>query len=228
MVMDREDTRDTRVLVVDPEVLVREGLVAALGQVQGLVARGCSFSPHEISETTRLLAPDVALVSVTAGWEQAVESLRAAVDGIRIIGMASGPDLRSAYRFMKAGAVGLIRRSADLSEVFTAIQAAAAGHAVLRVDLLQALLEQVTVDGRRRREEASDRLTLRQLQILGAVAHGLTDAQIARTLNLSLSLVKSEVRVILAKTRTRNRSEMVAFALRHGVIRGSGGLGSYV
>lgn len=228
MLMDREDTRETRVLVVDPEVLVREGLVAALGQVQGLAVRGCSFGAQEISESARSVAPHVALVSVTTGWEQAVESLRVGMDGVRIIGMASGPDLRSAYGFMKAGAVGLIRRSADLPEVVAAVQAAAAGHAVLRVDLLQALLEQVTVDGRRRREESPDRLTPRQLQILGAVAHGLTDAQIARTLNLSLSLVKSEVRVILAKTRTRNRSEMVAFALRHGVIRGSGGLGSYV
>lgn len=213
-----EEREYIRVLVADPEILAREGLVVALGQVEGFVPRGCSFDPYELREITTAFSPDVSLVSVVPGWEQAVEFLCAMVRGGRVVGLASALDPVSGYRFMKAGAAGVIPRSAGIREVASAVRAVASGHAVVRFDLLRALLDQVSMDGRRRSGAGPERLTPRQLRILGAVGQGLTDAQIARALNLSRSLVRSEIRVILAKTGARNRREMVAFALRYGLI----------
>lgn len=213
-----DSSRPVRVLVVDPETLARESLVLALERAGGFVARGSPPDPREVLEVTRAFSPHVSLVSLTPDGDRAVSALRGNAPEVRILGLAPAPDLFSACRLMKLGVAGLVPRSMDIQDMFLALRAVASGYAVVAPNLLNDLVEQVTADGRKRGRVVPDRLTARQLRIVGAISQGLTDVQIAKALGVTLSLVKTEVKSILRKTGARNRTEVVALALRRGLI----------
>jgi len=213
-----ERTSPIRVLVIDPETLARESLVLTLEKAEGFVARGCPPDSREVVEAARVFAPHVGLVSVSPDGDRVVEALMGEVPDVRILGVVSAPDLFSAYRLMKLGVAGLIPRSVDVQEMLLALRAVASGYAVVVPDMLKMLVEQLGANTRRRASIASDRLSPRQLRIVGAVSQGLTDAQIAKAFGITVSLVKAEVKSILRKTGARNRTEVVALALRRGLI----------
>lgn len=206
-----------RVLVIEPEALARESLVLALQRAEGFSARGCPPEPREVVEAARTFAPHVGLLAVTPDGERVVEALVGGAPDVRILGVAPAPDLVSAYRLMKRGVAGLIPSSVDIREMLLAVRAVASGYAVVTPDVMNGLMEQLGPGGGRLRA-SSQRLTPRQLRIVGAVSQGLTDTQIARALGLATSLVKAEVRTILRKTGARNRAELVSLALRRGLI----------
>ncbi|MDI6822998.1 MAG: LuxR C-terminal-related transcriptional regulator [Bacillota bacterium] len=97
-------------------------------------------------------------------------------------------------------------------------EAVACGYAVMAPGVLSGLMEQLATRGGSRFSVAPRQFTPRQVRIVGAVSQGLTDAQIARALGITPSLVKTEVKSILRKTGARNRTEVVALALRRGLI----------
>ncbi|MDI6894444.1 MAG: response regulator transcription factor [Bacillota bacterium] len=216
LVPDR--TASIRVLVIEPETLARESLVLALQRAAGFSARGCPPEPRQVVEAARAFTPHVGLLAVTPDGERVVEALAGGAPDVRILGVAPTPDLISAYRLMKLGVAGLIPSSVDIHEMLLALRAVASGYAVVAPDVLNGLMEQLASRGRGRFSAASQRLTPRQLRIVGAVSQGLTDAQIGRALGISASLIKAEVKSILRKTGARNRTEVVALALRRGLI----------
>lgn len=211
-------TASVRVLVIEPKTLARESLVLALEKAAGFSACGCPPEPHQVVEAARAFTPQVGLLAVTADGERVVAALAGAAPGVRILGVAPAPDLVSAYRLMKLGVAGLIPSSVDIHEMLLALRAVASGYAVMAPGVLSALMDQLAARGGGRFSAASRQLTPRQIRLVGAVSQGLTDAQIARALGISVSLVKAEVKSILRKVGARNRTEVVALALRRGLI----------
>lgn len=211
-------TECLRVLVVDTEALPRDGLVVALGQVPGIKAVGCPFAPGEARQSARTFGPDVAVVSVAPGWDEVIEAVRAEASRARVIGLASALDLPLLHRLLKAGVEVVLRGPVGIAGIVSAVRAVVSGYSMVPSDLLRGLVQRVALPGRRRAEEGSERLTVRQLCILGGAVQGLTDVELARSLNISLSVVKAEIRTILSKMGVRNRREMVAVALRTGLL----------
>lgn len=211
-------TACVRVLVIEPETLARESLVLALEKAAGFSARGCPPEPGQVVEAARAFTPQVGLMAVTADGERVVAALAGAAPDVRILGVDPAPNLVSAYRLMKLGVAGLIPSTVDMHEMLFALRAVASGYAVMAPGVLSGLMDQLAARGGGRFSPASRRLTPRQTRIVGAVSQGLTDAQIARALGVSVSLVRTEVKSILRTAGARNRTEVVAVALRHGLI----------
>lgn len=214
----RGTTGCLRVLVVDTEALPRDGLVLALGQVEGIKAIGCSFDPGEARQSARAFDPDVVVVSVAPGWDDVVKSVRAEAGRAHVIGLASALDLPLLHRLLEAGVEVVLRGPVGVTGIVSAVRAVVGGYSIVPSDLLRGLVQRVALPGRRRAVEGSERLTVRQICILGGAVQGLTDAELARSLNISLSVVKAEIRTILSKMGVRNRREMVAVALRTGLL----------
>lgn len=214
----RGTTGCLRVLVVDTEALPRDGLVLALGQVEGIKALGCSFDPGEARQSARAFDPDVVVVSVAPGWDDVVKSVRAEAGRAHVIGLASALDLPLLHRLLEAGVEVVLRGPVGVTGIVSAVRAVVGGYSIVPSDLLRGLVRRVALPGRRRAVEGSERLTVRQIWILGGAVQGLTDAELAKSLNISLSVVKAEIRTILSKMGVRNRREMVAVALRTGLL----------
>jgi DNA-binding NarL/FixJ family response regulator len=140
----------------------------------------------------------------------AIARLSADHPEIRVIALTSFTDESLARSAIDAGAPGYLLKDADETEIVPAIRLAHEGRAVLAPAAMQALLE--------RPDAATVQLTEREHQILGLLAKGLTNRQMADRLGVSLSTANFHVHNILEKLGAKTRTEAVALARNEGLL----------
>jgi len=214
--MSVEDIRgDIRVLVVDPHALTRDSLVTALNLVR-FCARGCAPVVRDYEEVRKSFSPQVGILALDGSdGRQAVSTMCRCFPGIRVISLVPTENPVAVHEMVRAGAAGCISRAVAIDQVVAAVRAVLSGYAVMAPGVLQQLLEPV---GRNHTRRVVSELTPRQRRIMGGISQGLTDAEIARVLGLSESTVKAEVKAILRKTGSPNRTGVVTIAFRRGLI----------
>lgn len=214
--IEEDNSGRIRVLVIDRQTLTRQSLVTALCLAR-LDARGCAPDIREYEALRADFPAQVGLLSVDDGSspQRVVGGLCRCLPDLRVIGVVPAGNPAVAYEVMRAGAVGCLPRTVGVDDIVVALRAVFSGYAVVAPALLQELLEASGHNGGR---NASPMLTERQKRIVGGMSQGLTDAQIAKALGFTESLVKSEVKNILRKTGSRNRTGIVAVAIRRGLI----------
>ena len=122
---------------------------------------------------------------------------------------------------VEAGAVGFVEKTEAVESAIDAVKAAAAGEALIDPGTLSRLLRRAAEAREARRDTSmlTDQLTSREREILQLVAQGLRNADIARSLHLSVRTVQTHVQNILGKLGVHSRLEAVAFAVRAGVVQ---------
>jgi DNA-binding NarL/FixJ family response regulator len=207
-------TDPTRVYVAASDPISRAGIASQLRSHHGL---------HMVEER-QLDADVVALVVADQMDEETAQTIRALKRrGVeRVVVVVARVDDAGLLSALEAGARGVIRRNQATPEnLAEAIRAAAGGEGALSPDLLGRLLDQV---GRLQRQVLSPRglsfavLTDREVKVLKLLADGLDTAEVARRLFYSDRTVKNIVHEITARLNLRNRTQAVAYALRHGLI----------
>lgn len=121
---------------------------------------------------------------------------------------------------IEAGAAGVLRKTARISEIVGAARKLCAGEYLLSQ---QEVVEAVRLAGRRRRESDEARaklarLTPRERQVLAVLAEGLSDKEIAERLHVGVGTVRTHVESILAKLEVASRLQALVFAVRHGAV----------
>jgi DNA-binding NarL/FixJ family response regulator len=128
------------------------------------------------------------------------------------------------FAALHAGARGYLTKDADAADIQRAIAAVAAGKAELDAGVQARLLDAlargapVGVPTAARPAELPDALTVREAEVLTEIAAGLYNAEIAAKFVVSEATVKTHVGHLLAKTRMRDRAQLVAYAYRHGLL----------
>lgn len=224
-----------RVLVVDDQVIVRDGLVMILGLLDGIEVVGTAADGEEALERVADLDPDVALMDLHMPRMSGVEATdRLGQQGsrTRVVVLTTFADDQRMFAALRAGALGYLTKDATPEEIRTAVLTVAAGHAQLDVTVQRRLLEALT-----RRDHlgvppaggttptARDLpagLTAREGEVLVEVAAGLSNTEIAAKLFVSEATVKTHVNRLLAKTGMRDRAQLVGFAYRNGLTRDTG------
>ena len=206
-----------RIVVADDQDLVRAGLVMILGaqpdfEVVGEAADG----PAALEVATRL-RPDVLLVDIQMPG----------LDGVEVTRRLAGPGLADpmavvvittfdldAYVLgaLRAGARGFLLKDAGPALLVQAIHAAANGDALIAPNVTRRLLEAFADQAPETLTQPIDPLTEREEEVLGLVARGRTNAEIAAELFISLSTVKTHVASLMAKLDVRNRVEIAMWA----------------
>jgi len=206
----------TRVLVVDDQRLVREGLTALLELVDDVQLVAVAEDGARAVALVAEHRPDVVLMDLRMPGMDGVEAtrrIRRDHPAVEVVVLTTHADDDSIVAALRAGARGYLTKDAGVAEIARAVDAAAAGQALLD-PRVQARLLQGLDDGR-----FPGPLTERETEVLALIAGGLSNAEIAQQLVISTATVKSHINAIFAKTGARDRAQAVRWAYQHGVAR---------
>ena len=212
-----------RVIVADDQSAVREGLVLLLGTLPGIVVAGQAADGDAAVELVAAVKPQVALMDLNMPGCDGVAATRrisAEHPGTRVVVLTTYADDESIIGALQAGALGYLTKDATRAEIGRAVEAAAAGQAVLDPGVQQRLLSAAARAPAM--PEAADssagdgELTPREADVLRLIAAGQSNREIARTLFVSEATVKTHVNRIFAKTGSRDRSQALRYAYTHG------------
>lgn len=204
--------KNIRVLIADDHAIVRHGLCALLGTERGIEVVGEAKDGNEAVARTKQLAPDVVVMDIVMPRKDGVEAtmeIRAAVPSAKIVVLTSFGTSDKISRAIEAGATGALMKTAEDRELLSAIRTVASGGRVIS----PAVRKLISTD------PPAPELTPRQLEILQAMARGLTNKDIAKMFSIRTDGVNEHVLAILAKLGAANRTEAVATAIRKQLIR---------
>jgi DNA-binding NarL/FixJ family response regulator len=215
-----------RVLVADDQALVREGLMTLLAAAPDIEPVGAARDGAEAIAMSARHRPDVVLMDLRmpgVDGVQATREIRAAQPGTQIVVLTTYADETSILDALRAGARGYLTKDAGIAEISRAVQAAAAGHSLLDAGVQSSLLAAASAGARSDPSPAPppaalpDELTPREAEVLGLVARGLSNAEIAAHLVVSEATVKTHINHLFSKTGARDRAQAVHYAYTHGL-----------
>jgi DNA-binding NarL/FixJ family response regulator len=224
--MDCEgDDVPIRVLLADDQPLVRAGLAMLLCAEADVEVVGEAGDGAEVVALTRRLKPDVVLMDVRMPGVDGVAATRMLTTGpepsdARVLILTTYHVDEAVYSALRAGASGFLLKDAAPQELLYAVRAVAAGEAWLDPAVARGLLDDLV----RRPEPAAPapaalaELTAREQQVLILMAHGLSNAEIARRLVVGDATVKTHVGRVLMKLGLRDRTQAVVAAYQSGLV----------
>jgi DNA-binding NarL/FixJ family response regulator len=216
-------TKRIRLLLADHLKLVREGLNALLSNIADIEVVGEAETADNAVSLARQLQPDLVLMDQDMPGDSllATRLIREGMPNIEIIIMTDRLSNGRASQAIEAGATGFVVKDIPIASLASAIRAVSNGRAFFHPQINRILLERLgrsSRDQRGRLQRDLERLTPRELDILGELARGNTDREIAAKFVLAEGTVKTHIRHILKKLGARNRTQAVAHVLRKGII----------
>ncbi|MFD4697059.1 response regulator [Streptomyces niveus] len=213
-----------RVLVCDDQVMVRTGLVTIIDAQPDLEVVGECGDGRTAVDLAGELAPDVVVMDVRMPVLDGIEATRLLAGAgvtyaVKVLVVTTFNLDEYVYEALRAGASGFLLKDAPPAQLLHGIRTVATGAALLDPEVTRRL---VGVHARRIRpvERTPDDLpvTPRELEVLHLIADGLSNSEIAATLQISQETVKTFVSRILSKLGLRDRVQAVVFAYRHGLV----------
>jgi DNA-binding NarL/FixJ family response regulator len=211
-----------RVVVADDQAVVREGLVLLLDGLPGIDVVGAAADGQQALDLVAERQPDAILLDLhmpVLDGIGATRRLTAEHPRVAIVVLTTYVDDASVMDALRAGARSYLTKDADRTDIARALQAAAGGLTVFDPRVHDMLLAAAATPGQAEppRPEPPDGLTHREAEILGLIARGLTNQEIAGRLCLSNHTVKTHINRIFAKTGSRDRAAAIGYAQRHHV-----------
>jgi len=210
--MSHEHTR-IRVLAVDDHPLLREGIGGLIADESDMTLVAEAANGREAIEQFRVHRPDVTLMDLMMPEMNGVDAtlaIRAEFPDARIIVLTTYPGDVQAARALNAGASGYLLKNSLRTELMATIRAVHAGRKVLSPDITVAVAKHA----------AHDALSPSEIRVLGLIAGGLSNREIAAKLAVTEEAVKGQVKSILAKLGANDRTHAAVIGLRNGIIEG--------
>jgi DNA-binding NarL/FixJ family response regulator len=214
-----------RVLVVDDEALLRTAFSSLIDAEDDLEVVGEAADGWQAVESTHRLAPDVVVMDVRMPVMDGIEATRQITsspgpDAPRVLILTTFDLDDYVFDALRAGASGFALKSRPLEELLSAIRTVAGGEALLAPSVTRRLIAHFTGSTRSPSKAPSglDELTEREREVLCLVAQGLSNAELAETLRVSLPTAKTHVSRILTKLDARDRTQLVILAYQAGII----------
>lgn len=213
-----------RVLVADDHAIVRDGIRAVLALSDDIEVIGEAADGREAVEQCARLDPDVVLMDIAmpglGGLEATIEIKRTHARA-KVLVLTQYEDREYIRRFLKAGVSGYVLKKAAASDIQSAIRSAVRGGLVLDPAIAREVFE--TSSRAPADDDAADpyeRLTDREKQVLKLVAEGRSTKDAAHILGISIKTAMSHREHLMEKLALHNRTELIKFALKKGVITG--------
>ena len=220
-----EAPRPLRIVIADDQASVREGLVLLLGGLPDIEVVGAAADGQQALELVASHKPDAILLDLhmpVLDGLGATRRLAAEYPGVAVVVLTTYADDRTVLDALHAGARSYLTKDADRADIARALHAAAGGLTVLDPRVHAMLLQAASAPARPGEAPGvagppPDGLTQREVEILGLIAQGLTNPEIAQRLFLSNHTVKTHINRIFAKTGSRDRVAAIGYAHRHQI-----------
>ncbi|MGD0559218.1 MAG: response regulator transcription factor [Streptosporangiaceae bacterium] len=208
-----------KVLVVDDEALLRTAFSSLIEAEDDLEVVGEAADGRQAVELATSLAPDVVLMDVRMPVMDGIEATRR-ITRSRVLILTTFDLDEYVFDALRAGASGFALKSRPVEELLSGIRTVAAGDALLAPSVTRRLIEHFTDRTRitARTSRGLAELTDREREVLALVARGLSNAELAATLHVTLPTAKTHVSRILTKLGARDRTQLVILAYELGVI----------
>jgi DNA-binding NarL/FixJ family response regulator len=212
-----------RVVIADDQSLVRTGFSAILSHEPDIDVVGEAGNGREAVEQTRLHHPDVVLMDVRMPVMDGLEATReltASGSRTRVLILTTFDLDEYVYAALRGGASGFLLKDAPANQLLTAIRVVAAGDALIAPSITRRLIAEFA-----HRPQATDRpaqlepLTSREREVLGLLARGMSNSEIAAALFLGEATVKTHVARVLSKLGLRDRVQAVVLAYESGLVQ---------
>jgi DNA-binding NarL/FixJ family response regulator len=214
-----------RVAIADDQPLVRAGFTTMVSYADDLVLVGEAESGADAVAVAKRVRPDVFLMDIRMPGLDGLDATRRITGdpelaGVRII-MLTTFDLDDyVYEALRSGASGFLLKDARPEDILTAVRVVAAGEALLAPSVTRRLIERFAAQpsSAARPPSALAQLTERESEVFVPVAQGLSNAEIANQLYISLFTAKTHVSRILTKLNARDRAQLVMHAYETGLV----------
>jgi DNA-binding NarL/FixJ family response regulator len=214
----------TGVLVVDDQALLRTAFSSLIDAEDDLEILGEAADGRQAVELAASLAPDVVVMDVRMPVMDGIEATRQITSdqgpsGARVLILTTFDLDEYVFEALRAGASGFALKSRPLDELLNAIRIVAAGEALLAPSVTRRLIAHFAGQARTpaRTPPGLAELTEREREVLSLVAEGLSNAELAQTLHVSLPTAKTHVSRILTKLGARDRTQLVILAYQSGL-----------
>jgi len=218
-------TAKIRILIVDDHAILREGVRALLQMHPDLEVAGEASNGAEAIEGVARLDPDVVLMDIAmpglGGIEAALE-MKKQGRRARILILSQYEDREYVRRLLKAGVSGYVLKKSAGAELANAIRAVHRGGLVLDPEVARTAMEEGGPAAPGQAADPYESLTDREKQVLKLVAEGRSNKEVAEVLGISVKTAMSHREHVMEKLGVHNRTELVRFAIKKGVIRVDG------
>jgi len=204
-----------RVLVVDDQQLIREGIASLLGLQPGIEVVGMAANGKEAIERALTLGPDLVLMDVRMpemDGVAAVAVLRRRAPDCRVVMLTTFDDEEYVVQALRAGAAGYLLKDLPAAELAEAVKLVHAGVSQLDRSAARHVAAALST------QPAADALTARETEVLRLIAGGATNREIATRLFLSEGTVKNHISRILGRLGLRDRTQAAIYARDHGLL----------
>ncbi|HLI87852.1 MAG TPA: response regulator transcription factor [Ktedonobacteraceae bacterium] len=220
-----------RIIIIDKEPLFREGIRAVLARTEDCVIVGESADVTDVLEMARTCSPDVALLDAGLASAEPLEvarQARALAPHLAIIMLTPSKDEEHLFQSIRAGAAAYYTRDITPEALAEAIRKVSQGEYLINDDVLakpqlatrvlKSFQKVAVQDEQGQPQNSNSPLSTREVEILGFIARGNSNKEIAKTLKISDQTVKNHITSILKKLSVNDRTAAVVHALRHGWI----------
>ncbi|MFD6885025.1 response regulator [Streptomyces sp. NPDC059957] len=207
-----------RVLIVDDQMMVREGFSVLLNAMDGIEVAGEAVNGREAIAQVAALKPDVVLMDIRMPEMNGLEATReivAADTDAKVLVLTTFDLDEYVYQALRAGASGFLLKDASARQLADGVRVVAAGEALLAPSVTKRLITEFSKLSETRPQVGSAgvaELTERETEVLVLIAQGLSNAEIADRLIIAESTIKTHVSRILVKLGLRDRTQAAVFA----------------
>ncbi len=210
-----------RIVIADDHAILREGIRALLQLQPDIEVVGEASNGTEAIEAVGRLDPDVVLMDIAmpglGGIEAALE-LKKQGRRAKILILSQYEDREYVRRLLKAGVAGYVLKKSAGAELANAVRAVHRGGLVLDPEVARTAMEEAN-PATPGAADPYDALTDREKQVLKLVAEGKSNKEVAEVLGISVKTAMSHREHVMEKLGVHNRTELVRFAIKRGVIR---------
>ena len=209
-----------RIIIVDDHEVVRLGLRALLEKQPGFTVVDEAGNAKEAVQKALQHRPEVVVLDIRLPGGSGIDACREIVTAapeVKVIMLTSFAEDDMLFEAIAAGAAGYVLKQIGGDDLVRAIEAVGRGEALLDSALTQRVFARVREAQRKDEQSAFNQLTEQEMRVLGLVAEGKTNREIAQQLFLGEGTVRNYVSSILSKLALTNRAEAAAYAVQHNI-----------
>jgi NarL family two-component system response regulator LiaR len=209
-----------RILVVDDQNVVREGMAAILSLQPDMEVVGEAENGIEAVQLARKTKPDVILLDMVMPLQDGlttIPKLKEISQNFRILVLSSFAESNRVYQAIKTGALGYMLKDTPRAELLKAVREVASGQASLHPSIAMKVIKDFDNPVATSTVSFNEHLTRRELETLKLIARGLSNQEIAQTLVVNERTIAKYVSSVLNKLHLANRTQAALYAIREGL-----------